>query len=226
MIENVEPKTFFVLDLDRCLLDLDETMGHYSEFITRHHPAIGNRLDRACRVAELNSDSFDVYKYLAMELGEAAIEELNELFISAVENEDLLNRGVGELTDRLALSEHDYGIMTHGSLKWQTLKLRASGLDRVPHIITGQREKGSLIASWQQPGGEFMVPNQLLSQFGQSAIFSSVILVDDKPDSFTGLPSGARGYLYRNPQYESLLSQRGDVPDTVTIIDDLRQVSC
>lgn len=224
MIENVEPKNFFVLDLDRCLLDLDETMRRYSELVTQYHPSLGARLDWACTEAESNGDSFDVYKYLVNELDKEAIEDLNRFFITMVENENLLNAGAGELTENLALSKHEYGILTHGSLRWQTLKLRASGLDRVPHLITAQKEKGRLIASWRQANGEFLVPNQLLTQFGQSAIFSSVILVDDKADSFTGLPPGAHGYLYRNPHYKTLPSQRGDISGAVTIIDDFRQV--
>lgn len=224
MHENVNPKNFFVLDLDRCLLDLNETMLRYNELVTQQYSSLGARLDRASRTAVASSDSFDTYKYLAAELGDRAVEDLNAMFVKSVENSSLLNAGAKELIEYLTSSEHEYGILTYGSLRWQEFKLRASGLSRIPHLITDQKEKGRLIASWRQPSGEFIVPDQLLAQFGQSGIFSSVILVDDKPDSFTGLPAGARGYLYRNPRYKTLPSQQGGISGAVTIIDDLRQV--
>lgn len=224
MHENAKPKDFFVLDLDRCLLDLNETMRRYNELVTQQYPSLGARLDRASRTAVASGDSFDTYKYHAAELGDRAVEELDAIFVKSVENSSLLNPGAKELMEHLALSEHEYGILTYGSLRWQEFKLRASRLDCVPYLVTGQKEKGSLIASWQQPGGEFIIPDQLLAHIGQSALYSSVVLVDDKPDSFIGLPPGARGYLYKNPQYETLPSQQGEVSGAVTIIDDLRQV--
>ncbi len=224
MNENAEPKNFFALDLDRCLLDLNETTRLYNELVIERYPSIGTQLDRVSRAAVSKGDSFDIYQYLATKLDDRAIEDLNLSYIKAVENKNLLNDGASQLMEQLALSEHEYGILTFGSLRWQEFKLRASGLDRVPHLITGQKEKGRLIASWRQPSGEFIVPDQLLAQFGQSGIFSSVILVDDKPDSFTGLPAGARGYLYKNPRYKTLPSQQGGISGAVTIIDDLRQV--
>jgi len=224
MQENANPKKFFLLDLDRCLLDLNETMRRYNELVAQQYSSIGPRLDRASRTAVANGDSFDTYKYLAVELGDRAVEELDAMFVKSVENSDLLNPGAKELMEYLALSEHEYGILTYGSLRWQKFKLRASRLDCVPHLVTGQKEKGSLIASWQQPSGEFIIPGQLLAHIGQSALFPSVILVDDKPDSFIGLPLGVRGYLYQNPQYEILPSQQGEVSSSVTIINNFLQV--
>ncbi len=224
MQENANPKKFFLLDLDRCLLDLNETMRRYNELVTQQYFSIGPRLDRASRTAVVNGDSFDTYKYLAVELGDRAVEELNARFVKSVKSSSLLNPGAKELMEHLALSEHEYGILTYGSLRWQEFKLRASRLDRVPHLVTSQKEKGNLIASWQRPSGEFSIPGQLLAYIGQPALFPSVILVDDKPDSFTGLPLGARGYLYQNPRYEILSSQQGEVSSRVTIINDLRQV--
>jgi len=144
--------------------------------------------------------------------------------VKSVKSSSLLNPGAKELMEHLALSEHEYGILTYGSLRWQEFKLRASRLDRVPYLVTGQKEKGSLIASWQQPNGEFIIPGQLLAHSEQSALSPSVILVDDKPDSFIGLPLGVRGYLYQNPQYEILPSQQGEVSSSVTIINNFLQV--
>ena len=224
MHENANPKEFFVLDLDRCLLDLNETMRQYNELVTQQYPSLGAQLYRTSRAAVASGDSFDTYKYLAAELDDRAVEELNAFFVKSVENSSLLNAGAKELMEYLDLSEHEYGILTYGSLEWQEFKLRASRLDCVPHLVTDQKEKGRLIASWRRPNGEFAVPSRLLAHIGQSAVYSSVVLVDDKPTSFIGLPLSARGYLYKNPQYETLPSQQGNVSGTVTIIDDLRRV--
>ncbi len=180
-------------------------------------------LDYARFTSEAKGLSFDVYTYLVSQLGEYAVGQFNDYFIEQVAREDMLNDGAADLMADLALGGYPFGFLTTGGEKWQELKLKASQLDHVPYNIISQSRKGEIIATWQN-NGKFEVPAELHAN-GGSVVYDRVVLVDDKPISFDGLPDGAEGLLYvKGGRSSKLPNVYYDLPGSIQVIADLRQV--
>ena len=139
----------------------------------------------------------------------------------------MLNPGAADLLIYLSLHEPAYGILTHGSLPWQSFKLRAAQLDHIPNIITDQaRKAGVTVAAWQLDSGKFQIPVELLPSGDQSGqLFDRILMVDDKLIALEDMPSGGRGLLYL-PAVRSAEVARiyPNLPESITVISQLSQV--
>ncbi len=125
-----------------------------------------------------------------------------------------------QLLDRLDAKSAHYGILTFGGLQWQTLKLRVAGLLHVPHMIVSNKAKGQLIASWQQSDGGFIVPVPLAGN--QAVRVERLVLVDDKPLSFEGIPKEVVGVCVGPQATEAELAE---LPRNVTRVKDMGQAA-
>lgn len=211
--------TFWALDFDRCLGNVDEMYGLYGSIVQQHTHITENDMTAARQEIEASGESFDLLSYVAAQLGSAAVLQIvaNE-FVRVGQGRQLLHDGASELIHTLEADPVvHFGIVTYGSPDWQTLKLKASGLASYPTYITPHPDKGRIVAGWYD-GSRFVVPAEL---GGVAA--EHFVLVDDKARAFRELPDAARGYWVLTD--DSLPSQKGSVPENVVKVSSLQQIA-
>lgn len=216
---NVPPKTLFVLDLDRTMANTKL----YDEAEYALESLLGDRYSRLKEVrqtTERSGGSFDFLAYLKE--NDLPIEGFLKIFMTrtqALGTEAFRNKGATELLERLARQSIPLIFMTYGGREWQRAKLAAAGYESFPTLITDTKQKGHLIAAWQQPDGSF-IPD---SGAGVTGKFERIVLVDDKAEAFAGLPAKATGYLLVETD-KPLPSQQGVLPPHVVRIQSLDNI--
>lgn len=240
-IVNTEPKKFYLLDLDRCMLNTPLASDVYADVIREVNPDLAAAMLKSQQDTEDVGGSFDIIEFLSPRASLEEIEIFDTLFIEKARDMDLLNPGGIELLQ--ALDDHDanYGILTYGHEKWQTVKLQASQLDKIPYFITPDKHKGWLMRSWLQPDGRFRLPTELLVphdelsrdadgdvdttsiNLGERALFDVISQSDDKAVSFEEIPERVEGYWYQKSD-RLLPSQRGTVPSRIRVVRHLAQI--
>ena len=117
-----------------------------------------------------------------------------------------------------AFDRGEAAFLTWGTDPLQLLKLKCLRLDKHPHQIIQEREKGAYIAKSRNDAGKYV----FTMRNGWKITADTVELYDDKASSFNGLPSeeeGVRGFWKLPENQEVLPSQRGKVPENVVAVD-------
>lgn len=215
---------FFVLDLDRCLIDTAALHELFVAIVVENTTISRRQLHDAVRQTELSGGSFDSVAFVQNRLNHAGkplhMDRLLAWFVSEAGRKECFMPGARDVLKLLSAHKVPYGIMTYGDELWQRAKLQAAGMSGVPALVTAQKEKGKIIASWQQPNGIFRLPAELSASASCNVDF--ITLVDDKAISFHGLPSGTDGlYVLPLEGDAQLRSQRGSVPSNVTPVRGL-----
>lgn len=186
---------FYALDFDRTLGRTADIARGFAEYIKGVDPVVGDALQKQQHNVEATGGSFDMMKTLRTHMNQHALSELVNGFLRQCNGESYLEDGAEALLTSITAKGHRVGIVTYGGEDWQTIKLQATNLDSYHRLILGEKgKKGSLIASWYDPiQCVYYLPDEL-----GGGVVKQVILVDDKPVEFAGLPdiSSARGYLY------------------------------
>ena len=196
--EKTAVDTFYVLDLDRCLVNTEKLQLLLQQIIQRELGILPDEMNLARREYERAGGSFDTAGYVMGVLdgknldGPAVWHEITRIFIRESQAQDMLQPYASELLRRLDTLGARFGIVTYGNDAWQLTKLEAASLSAIPHLVTHDVAKARLIASWQHQEG-FLVPTLLAGAGGSPLIARQLVLIDDKPVSFIGLPAGARG---------------------------------
>jgi len=181
--------TFYLLDLDRTILDTEKASALLIDLVAKESPKLAASLRIQVDVYNQHGTPFAIRDVIAEQVGEETAARLEEVFIDESQRQYLLLEGAEDLfayTDNAP--ERSFGILTYGSPKGQMMKLKATKLDTLPLMITQQKHKGELIMSWKVPDGY-----QLPSEYGGQLV-DQVVLVDDRIFSFEGLPNDVRGY--------------------------------
>jgi hypothetical protein len=196
--------TFYVLDLDRCLIDTDRLQRAMMHVIEKDTDIDGVRLDEGRVAYEASGGSFDTAKYVTDLFKSEGRKDGRELWNSIAQaataeaqGEDMLLPYAAELLARLKHEGRAFGILTYGGRMWQETKITASGLADIPHIVTPIKEKGILLTSWKQEDGSFLIPAPLGG--GRVLRARSLVFIDDKPVSFKGIPEGVRAICAITP---------------------------
>jgi len=212
--------TFYVLDLDRCLLDTDKLHAILEQVIARRDPTDGLQLAQAKRDAEAGGRTFDTYKYVHALVADRPAHEgwlaIERQFLKEAKKQNVLMDHARELLDILESKHTRYGILTYGIEAWQLVKLEASGLMAIPHEITHIKEKGMVMRGWVRPDGTFAIPPGMGGLVAQSITF-----LDDKAVSFTNLPRGIKGIRIQPVDQPLLPAQVGALPASVTEVKGL-----
>ena len=182
-------KTYYLLDLDRTLFDtigasdlLIALVAEYSGELAHH---IRTQIDEYNQIGA----SFAIRDVIVEQAGEERALEIEKAFIEEGARRSLLLPGAVELMEWIReASSAKFGILTYGSVKGQTMKITAASLQQLPFLITQEKHKGELIASWKQPEG-YHLPEEL----GGETV-EQIVLVDDRIFSFEGLPEASIGY--------------------------------
>lgn len=214
---------FYILDFDRCIGNTNVLFDEFERTVMDKTGMTAWTLREVRKEVEAVGDSFDTATYVRTELNVGNLEgewqELEESFVEACEKVDTLNLGARALMTWLDQHQLPYGTVTYGEKTWQKLKLRASGLEKMPCLITDNKRKSELFSKWQGSDGRFTLPEEL-----GGGTYESLVLVDDKAVSFDGFPAPpSHGYWILNPRIE-LPSQEGTVPDNVTRFSSLEEL--
>jgi len=212
-------RVFHALDLDRTLLNTALLAQELENIVAERIPGFEKELHDQMAAYIQRGESFFIFEYFISKHGreamQACVTELQRRFST----DDLLMPGAKE---RLAFAtsrpEWGVGIITYGSSITQKIKLHLCGLDSYPLLITNSPIKSASIASWQQPTGEFVLPEE----FGGVTV-DTVVLDDDKLEAFRGLPSNTWGnWLTTDPAAPGKLTQ--DLAGRVEIVANLTAV--
>jgi hypothetical protein len=210
---------YFLIDLDRCLVDTDRLHALLENIVARETPVTAQQLEQAHIDAGQSGGSFDTAGFVRAKLRQLDClgdwDHVADIFVRTAQSMDMSEPGARELLGALDDAHLSYGILTYGGEMWQLLKLKASRFDHIPYLITDIKEKGGLIASWKQPGGSFLLPGALASD-GQASVVPSFVLLDDKASNFTGMPDGVKGmHILPWDGSELLAAQQGVLPQGV-----------
>lgn len=217
---------FYVLDFDRCLGRTEKFQVLLEEAVEREGIVDLDMIQYAHSEVKKTGGSFDTAAYVRQVLKDRKLDvnriwgKIEADFVAAAQKEDVFEPGARQLLETLKKRRVHYGIVTFGGFDWQTAKLRAAGLQERPYVITSYKEKGHMIASWQQDDGRFLIPEEL--NFGEPLLAKHVVLVDDKPISFDGVPPEVIG-LCVAPRTSEV--QTAALPPNVQIVQDMKQVS-
>ena len=200
--------TFYVLDLDRTLLDTVKAADLFRLVVAEWSVELSRALAQEVEDYSLRGKSFSMRDFIAERVGEEQAVEMEAVFIRSVADQNLLNDGARELMAAItALPDADFGILTYGSPTGQLMKIRAAGLSNIQNLVTREAFKGQQIASWRGDDGLYHIPEAL-----GGARATTVVLIDDKSFSFQGLAPDCRGY------WISPLRETGEEHPIVTVV--------
>lgn len=214
--------TFYIVDFDRTLADSEKLFDVFVE-VSRHYMAIPEEQVVAAHDQMVRKgDSFDTASYVRDHLFDTGEgdrwEELEKRFIHEARSLNMLLPGADDLLKTLHEHGERYGILTYGNPLWQHLKITATGFNHIHRIITVNKQKGKLVASWQQADGSFKLPGE----YGGGSV-DRIVMIDDKALSFEGFPQlPSQGYYVVDLE-NTLPSQQGAIPGNVMHCDDLFQ---
>lgn len=217
-------QTFYLLDFDRCLGRTDALHALLEKTLESWPMVDLTTVRHAHDEARRTGGSFDTANYIRQLLDEryrdggVLWKEIETAFLKAALRHDMLKPHAGQLLNKLDAIHARYGILTFGGPQWQTVKIKAAGLAHIPHMIVSSKKKGRLIASWQKLDGTFSIPKKLTNN--QLIQAENLVLIDDKPVSFEGIPQHVKGICVL-PTTSKIV----DLPPNVTVVDDMLQAS-
>lgn len=216
-------KEFWLLDLDRTLLDLDVLVQLLYEVLDESGVMPSHELHRKQTEIEESGGSFSPVAAIIEYGGEALWQAVQLQLIERADKDLLRLSGATQLLHALDAHRRDYAIMTYGVPAWQTLKLQLAGFDTIPYIIIDTPQKGQLIDSWRDDNDCFVLPKALGSA-SKVVCVETLALVDDKQLAFNGLPTQVRGYWVQTGREAALDTVPTDVTACATLHDLIKHV--
>lgn len=208
--------TYYVLDLDRTMLDTIKLMTYMEGVIGLYDASLSVLLRQNFNESSSLGESFSMRDFIVEQVGEDEMQKIEVKLKAITATQDLLMPGAIELMTYIqSLPDVAFGIMTFGSPLGQAMKIEVSGLAEIPFLITQETFKGAVIASWRQDDELYHIPQELGGYVAKKIIF-----VDDKPFSFRGLPIDCRGYLVKSI-FDAGIE---DIPPYVQVVDKLTEV--
>jgi hypothetical protein len=212
-----------LLDVDDTCLDMRLASLTYYKACDDMGIASVDQLESAQNLAQKMGDSFFPYKHVS-ELPDVSHEDLDAIAaqfrkLAMDHGDNFLFPDVPPFLSKLSELEIPTILLTYGDYRWQKLKLDVSGLNILPHIVTNDKAKGKLIASWYDKESKVYKPRDVANRTFLPARLAveSVILFDDKPMSFYGLrPESSSGYFVRRSS-QPRPSQTGTLPEGISM---------
>ncbi len=219
--------TFYVLDFDRCLGDIEASFDLLKEVVEVLADNSGQALQAARHQVESSGGSFNALKHLAELNPDMDLTAVGDLFMRRASQKPgrLLEPGAVELIDFLISTNRDFCIMSYGDARWQILKINAAGLGEVSNVIVSSKMKSNYITQWQDSkSGEFIIPADFFAN-QQPRLAHEVVLVDDKQLAFQDLASGARGYLVAGKQRTAANNRHSiAMPSSVKVVTRVDEI--
>jgi hypothetical protein len=215
---SVSYDSFYVLDLDRTLFNTPESAALVIQSVAHFDAQLAKELQAEREAHESRGTSFSLRDYIAKHSTQKDVASVEAHYMQAARATDLLNPGALDLLAYLRSMGRSsgFGILTYGSPLDQRMKIRAvPQLKGVPYLLTQELRKGAQIEAWRRQDGLYRIPDEL-----GGGCATHIVLVDDKPVSFEGLPVDCRGYLV-----ESIFGTGVEtLPATIVPVTDLYEV--
>lgn len=192
-LAEVSQAPLVVHDADRCLFDPDLSINILRDIV-----------DSELKDALSGGQPFFNPDIALMEATGGDRERINGFYRQFLKTEaDILYPDAEEylnrLGDKIAAGSLRAMIMTAGNETWQRAKLRVSGLDLdMACLVVDGPDKGRQISEWAKPNRSsdrltFRPPVEKMfgsvsRSLGDQAVFSHVVLVEDKEEALKGLP--------------------------------------
>lgn len=226
-------ETLAVVDFDRTLFNTAVASEAYAEAVSYEGHMSQGELTEVQDYAQHTGVSFDPFDYVrGLGADQAQLDRITERFYQLVQGRyesDILYDDAMPFMRGLASLAVPTVIMTYGNPEWQQIKLRSVGFDVWPHILTTEKHKGEVIASWLDPETGIYHPrevqNRTLPPYAGHQALRHVVLFDDKAASFRGIPPEAGGYHLQRAGVPVLPSQQGDIPPQVAVVTSLAEIN-
>lgn len=220
---SVSVDTFYAVDFDRCLGNVDACFGLLQSVIVDMTDVDISELLAARSHVEATGETFLVFEYLGSITTPQNAQAIESEFIrrGMAHPGSLLEPGARELLDWLATDKRQYGIITHGETRWQIAKIHAAGLGDLPRMIASHKNKAAFVASWQDGESGYVIDENVFG--GESVRADHVVLIDDRAVAFEGLPVSARGYWV---VIDGVVKpfQQGELPANVTQVQHINDI--
>lgn len=208
--------TFYLVDLDRTLLDTATAADVMIDLIHDHSPEMATYIHDKLNELLGFGVSYSIRDAIAEKGGEEMARAIDEAFIEYGRIHNLKYEGADALLEFAAQSDKSgVGILTYGSPVGQQVKLRAAGFESIPTLVTDQKYKGKLLSEWQS-NGLYKLPEE----YGSVAV-KEIVFVDDKVLSFDGVPEAVVGYWLTQ---EVSLLDAVEYPENVTPVSTLTAI--
>ncbi len=217
-------ETFYIVDFDRCLGRTDAFQA-LLEKVLEDWPVVDLAMVRYAHTeVKKTGGSFDNAHFIRHSLndrrldGDGIWQHIETKYAEAASQQDMFEPHAQELLHRLNARNDRYGILTFGGEQWQALKIKVAGLGHVPHMIVSNKAKGRLIAGWQQSDDTFIIPAPLAGDHSVRA--KRIVLIDDKPLSFEGIPPEVMGICV-GPQ--TTKAEIDALPTNIKVVKDMAE---
>jgi len=215
-MNNNHVATFYILDLDRTLLDTLAAGDIMRDAASWSNIGLADEITQKIADSTLFGEGFSLRDFIVEKVGEEGLVAIEKKYRELIQDRDVLNPGARELMEFIeSLPDTDFGILTYGSPSGQALKIDASGLGAIPFLVTQETFKGDQISSWRDEQGVYHLPEEL---GGKTT--SKIVFVDDKPFSFKGLAADCRGYWVKSV-FDAGMEK---LPSYVVPVDNLQSI--
>lgn len=211
--------SFFAIDFDRCLGDINKSFDLLVKVIAELDQDLAISLSRKRQEVEASGGSFNPYLQIR-KAKNIELATVKERYIEKAKEEHITESGAHDLINFLVEAGQPFSIISYGDESWQRLKIEAAGFGKWPVCIVDSPKKAKIIAKWQISGGEFKVPAECFGDLSPRLV-QEVVLIDDKAVSFESLPMEARGYWVHNSQSRKGNNESIVIPRNVTEVDSL-----
>lgn len=219
------PDTFYVIDFDRCLGNIDASFELLKDVV--HDLSIMDRniFQSARDKSESQGLSFSAFEFLAKNVDDIDLDLIEKHYIkrAKVVTYNLLEPGADQFIDFLNTNNHNFCIMSYGEKRWQMLKISAAGFHNVPAVIVDERRKSRNIASWFDSENDYFVVPDFCRTNNKTLVASRIVLIDDKPDAFDSMIDGMCGYLVSKNDNNFEIHQK-KVPKFVNLVSNIGNI--
>jgi len=221
--------TFYVVDFDRCIGDIEASFNIVKE--AAHELSIVDRdilLDMR-KKTEARGETFITFDHIKNHNSSADFKAIEELYLKKAKNnsDNLLEPGARRFLDYLKKTKRHFCIMSYGDKRWQMVKIKGARIGNVPIVIVQSSNKCDYIKQWfNQFNKTYTIPGEFFSD-NQAHVAEKIVLVDDKITAFKNIPEGTSGYLVIGSSSAHTLSHLNEVPKsvkTVTRIDKIIEI--
>ncbi len=218
--------TYFVVDFDRCIGNIDASFNLLNE--VAHELMIVNKelFISMRKQAESEGKPFSAIEQLKKKYPSTNLDIIEKMYLkkASLLSSELLEPGARDFLDYLHFNKINFCIMSFGDERWQKVKIKGAGITKTPVIIVKRIDKSSHIREWLNPkSGKFLIPKKYFLD-NKSKVASEIVLIDDKVKAFENLPLNVRGYIVLGSSSTQTKLQIDGLPSSIKKVDLINEI--